>query len=37
VGEEASGVGGDRMEREGERVRENEYDSWGPQVLVGME
>jgi hypothetical protein len=33
-GEEASGVGGDRMEREGEGEGENEYDSWGPQVLV---
>jgi hypothetical protein len=26
-GEEASGVGGDRMEREGEMEGENEYDS----------
>jgi hypothetical protein len=29
--------GGGRMEREGEREGEKEYDMWGPRVLVGME
>jgi hypothetical protein len=36
-GRRRRGVGGDGMEREGKREGENEYDSWGPQVLVGME